>query len=206
MIQAHWARGGSAGQNVSKPTWRLWTSLQKALLLYQAGPETQEVFETLTDTGETAQEKLDAAKNVDHKIFQFWQAIQQSGESRSVCHEIAKDGHWVSWHQQRDKNCHHTKLPIRDSEGIHYANMPSLLMICWPRHAGNWNGEEPFPHRSKLNSPRKTNEATGSKIPTRSSMCGLAWSHKTSPCPAKGKTCQKCGKPNHFAKNVPHQV
>ena len=35
---------------------------KRALLLYQAGPETQEIFETLTDTGDdykTAQEKLD---------------------------------------------------------------------------------------------------------------------------------------------------
>ena len=31
-------------------------------------------------------------------------------------------------------------------------------------------------------------------------QCGLAWPHKTGPCPAKGKTCRKCGKPNHFAK------
>ena len=51
---------------------------KRALLLYQAGPETQEIFETLTDklTGDdykTAQEKLDAyfspKKNVDYEIF-----------------------------------------------------------------------------------------------------------------------------------------
>ncbi len=38
---------------------------------------------------------------------------------------------------------------------------------------------------------------------TRSStccQCGLAWPHKMNPCPAKGKICRKCGKPNHFAK------
>jgi len=30
--------------------------------------------------------------------------------------------------------------------------------------------------------------------------CGLTWPHKGSPCPAKGQTCKKCGKPNHFAR------
>ena len=31
-------------------------------------------------------------------------------------------------------------------------------------------------------------------------QCGFAWPHTGKPCPAKGKTCKKCGKPNHFAK------
>ena len=49
---------------------------KRALLLYQAGPETQEIFETLTNTGDnykTTQEKLDAyfspKKYMDYKIF-----------------------------------------------------------------------------------------------------------------------------------------
>ena len=61
---------------------------KKALLFCQAGPETQEIFETLTNTGDdykTAQEKLDAhllpKKNVDNEIFQFRQAVQQPGET-----------------------------------------------------------------------------------------------------------------------------
>ena len=60
---------------------------KRALLLYQAGEATQEIFKTLSDTGEdykTAKEKLDAyfapKKNVYFKIFQFRQATQQPGE------------------------------------------------------------------------------------------------------------------------------
>lgn len=56
---------------------------RRAMLLYQAGPETQEIFETLTDTGEdyaTAKEKLETyfspKKNVDYEVFQFRQATQ----------------------------------------------------------------------------------------------------------------------------------
>ena len=54
---------------------------QKRAPLYQADLETQEIFETLTGTGDdykTAQEKLDAyfspKKNVDYEISQFWQS------------------------------------------------------------------------------------------------------------------------------------
>ena len=58
------------------------------MLLYQAGTETQEIFETLADTGNdyaTAKTKLDEyfspKKNVTYEIFQFRQATQQTGES-----------------------------------------------------------------------------------------------------------------------------
>ena len=61
---------------------------KRALFLYQAGPATQEIIETLSDTGDdykTVQEKLDAyflpKKNVDYEIFQFRQAVQLPGET-----------------------------------------------------------------------------------------------------------------------------
>ena len=58
------------------------------MLLYQVGTETQEIFETLTNTGEdydTAKTKLDEyvspKKNATYEIFQFWQPTQQAEES-----------------------------------------------------------------------------------------------------------------------------
>ena len=30
--------------------------------------------------------------------------------------------------------------------------------------------------------------------------CGRSWPHRNDECPAKGKICTKCRKPNHFAK------
>lgn len=61
---------------------------KRALLLYQAGEATQEIFETLEGTGKdykTAKEKLDEyfspKKNVDYEIFQFRKATQQPNET-----------------------------------------------------------------------------------------------------------------------------
>ena len=61
---------------------------QKAVLLYQAGQATQEIFDTLPDTGEdyaTAMAKLDGyftpKKNVDFEVFQFRKTMQHSGET-----------------------------------------------------------------------------------------------------------------------------
>ena len=60
---------------------------KRALLLYQERQETQEIFETLPDTGDnfkTAIDKLDEylslKKNMDYETFRFRQASQQSDE------------------------------------------------------------------------------------------------------------------------------
>ena len=65
-------------------------SQKRALLLYQAGQETQEIFETFQDRGEPddydrAISKLDAyfspKKNIDYEILQFRQAKQLTDET-----------------------------------------------------------------------------------------------------------------------------
>ena len=48
--------------------------------------------------------------------------------------------------------------------------------------------------------PRQTQNRSHQKSPTQCCQCGLSWPHTKNPCPARGKTCNKCGKPNHFAK------
>ena len=63
---------------------------KRALLLYQAGQETQEIFETFQDRGEPdnydhAIDKLDAyfspKKDIDYEIFHFRQAKQLTDET-----------------------------------------------------------------------------------------------------------------------------
>ena len=66
---------------------------QRALLLYYAGEEVYEIFDTLPDTGddfETAKTKLNAyfdpKKNVEFEIFTFRQAKQNPGETMNSYH------------------------------------------------------------------------------------------------------------------------
>ena len=66
---------------------------QRALLLYYAGEEVCENFETLVDTGDnfaTAKEKLteyfDPEKNVEYKIYTSRQARQNPGGSVNAFH------------------------------------------------------------------------------------------------------------------------
>ena len=61
---------------------------KRALLLYQAGEATQEIFDTLQNTGDdyqTAKQRLEdyfaPRKNVDFQVFQFHQAAQLTDET-----------------------------------------------------------------------------------------------------------------------------
>ena len=87
------------------PRWKAWkrrfetyiaalgvtdATQKRVLLLYQAGQATQDIFDTLTDTGEAnnckkAMEKLDAyftpKKNVGYEIFKFHTAVQLPNET-----------------------------------------------------------------------------------------------------------------------------
>ena len=61
---------------------------KRAVLLYQVGQATQEIFDTLPDTCndfDTAMTKLDSyfppKKNVDYEIFKFRTTVQNSGET-----------------------------------------------------------------------------------------------------------------------------
>ena len=87
------------------PRWTLWKrrferyiaalgisdpTRKRALLLYQSGPATQDIFDTLPDTGDTANytlamQELDAyftpLKNVDFEIFTFRKESQRSDET-----------------------------------------------------------------------------------------------------------------------------
>ena len=53
-------------------------------LLYQAGQVTQEIFDTIPDTGDkyaiAMTEHLLPKKNLDYVIKEFWQAIHQKDE------------------------------------------------------------------------------------------------------------------------------
>ena len=197
---------------------------QRALLLYQAGPETQEIFETLTETGEdykTAQEKLDAyfspKKNVDYEIFQFWQAIQQPSETvDQFATRLRKMASNCEFHDTDKEikaviiqNCQSKRLrryALRE-DALTLENLLTKACSLEASERQATGMEKSLSHTSEEVNRRvhdKQRKPKGAKSQqTRSStcrQCGLTWPHKKGPCPAKGKTCRKCGKPNHFAK------
>jgi len=73
---------------------------KRALLLYQAGQSTQDIYDTLPNSGdeedyETAMTKLNEyfwpEQNVDYEIFSF-NRLSKMLEKRLICHSIEKTG------------------------------------------------------------------------------------------------------------------
>ena len=89
----------------------------RALLLYQAGQQAREVFDTLSDTGDnykTALAKLDEyflpIKNIDYETFQFCQATQKSDET--VDQFVTRLRKLADHCEFTDLNCRELKLAV----------------------------------------------------------------------------------------------
>ena len=200
---------------------------KRALLLYQAGEATQEIFDTLPNTGEdyaTAQEKLDEyfspKKNVDYQIFQFRQAVQQSGETiDQFVTRLRKLAATCEFHDASKEiksaiiqNCQSKRLrryALREDT----LTLDNLIAKARSLEASEVEAsgiEKTLPsegvnrifHKQQDKSAlkRQSKKPTQRRSNSTCRQCGLTWPHTTSPCPAKGQVCHKCGKPNHFAK------
>ena len=201
---------------------------KRALLLYQAGQETQEIFDTLSETGEdfkTALDKLDEyflpKKNIDYETFQFRQPSKKSDETvdqfvTRLC-KLAEHCEFADLKRELKlaviQNCSSKRLrryALREGDvtldeilakaraletsetqakGIEDTTTQSQM----PSESVKYVQSGQHHHRQGQGRPR-------SQSSTQCRQCGLSWPHTKNPCPAKGKTCNKCGKPNHFAK------
>ena len=206
---------------------------RRAQLLHLAGPEVQEIFETLADKGTVIE--YDKAKTALDTFFvpkvntafarhKFRQLIQKTGES--ILHFVtrlrteAKDcGFGLDKDNQiRDavlSGC--TSVYIRRKlleEGAeltlertltiaeHYEKIDSQL--------GSFPGQEAAASKETVNrvseQPRpKPKWEKWDKSNTKGKpacyRCGTVGHYGRDPkCPAKGTTCNKCNKPDHFAK------
>ena len=201
---------------------------KRALLLYQAGEETQDLFDTLTDTGTdyaTALTKLDAyftpKKNVDYEIFQFRQAVQKEGETidqfvtrlrkvAATCEFADLDKELKAAVIQHCQSKQLRRYALREDD----LTLDKLLSKARALEASERqaSGMESL-NSEKMNRIRQQNKAGNGKFhfkkhpptppkqeATQCRKCGHNWPHVDSPCPATGKECRKCGKPNHFAR------
>ena len=130
---------------------------QRAMLLYLAGPEVQEVFETLTDTGDdydTVLEKLDAyfkpQKNVPFEHHTFRQAAQDPSETMNAYVTRLKrlvqtcDYGTLSDEMIRNqvlKKCHSTCLHhhLLCKETL---TLENILCIAWPIEASDRQAQQ----------------------------------------------------------------
>ena len=190
---------------------------KRALLLYQAGQETQEIFETLSDTGDdyaTAKTKLDdyfsPKKNVDYEIFQFRKAVQQKGETvDQFATRLRKIGANCEFHDLNTEiksaiiqSCQSKRLrrfALRENALI----LDTLITKARSLEASEREatGMERDLQDESIHNVRQHGRGSTPRLPTtKCRKCGLTWPHRTAPCPAKGQSCRKCGKPNHFAR------
>ena len=196
---------------------------KRALLLYQAGQATQEIFETIPDTGDdypTAMTKLteyfSPKKNIDFEIFQFRQATQQKGETvaqfATRLRKLAAHCEFPDLNKELKstiiQNCESKRLrrfALRE-EGLTLEGLlaKARALEASESQAAGIEKSHSQAQVESVNSIRKGKlPHTRPPLPARTTQCrncGLAWPHVNNPCPAKGQTCRKCGKQNHFAK------
>ena len=193
---------------------------KRAFLLYQAGEATQEIFDTLEETGDdykTAIEKLDEyftpKKNVDYEIFQFRQAKQNNGETTDqFATRLRKLAAHCEFHDldqeiktaiiQNGQSKHLRRFALRQDK----VTLKDLLSKA---RALENSEREAKGIEEKLASASLRDEVDEANYISRPHLrqsgqqcrnCGLAWPHRNSPCPAQGQTCRKCNKLNHYAR------
>ena len=194
---------------------------KRALLLYQVGQATQEIFDTLPETGDdddykTAMEKLDEyfspKKNVDYEIFQFRQAKQNIGETTDqFATRLRKLAAHCEFHDldqeiktaiiQNCRSKHLRRYALRQDKVM-------LKDLLAKARAIEHSEQQAKGIEERLASTSLQDERDEANYVSRPSLrpsgqqcrnCGLTWPHRDSPCPAKGQTCRKCKKLNHYA-------
>ena len=186
---------------------------QRALLLYQAGAATEDIFETLPVAEDEAKDyktalaKLDAhfapQKNIDFETFQFRQAKQHIGETTDqFAIRLRKLAAHCEFHDLEKElksaivqNC--LSKPLR-----RYAlreeklTLDKLLSKARSLEASEIQARDIEDSLEISESAKFVKKRTTQKC----HQCGYAWPHQNKPCPARGQTCRKCGKTGHFAK------
>ena len=227
-------------ENNAETRWRKWISRlenlficldikdkkrQRALLLHYAGEDVNEIFDTLTDTGEdiaTAKLKLKeyfAPKaNTEYEVYRFRQAKQSPKETIDSFHtrlrQLALNCEFADTSKevkaQIIQGCHSTRLrrkALRDDTYLTGLLSAARALELSEKHATEIEQSD----RDSANAVRKSNQRRRNnprylqkqskfepKKKTNCRNCGGEFPH-ASKCTALGKTCNFCRKMNHFA-------
>ena len=188
---------------------------KRALLLYQAGAETQQLYDTLPVAEGEAQDyattiaKLDAyflpQKNVDFEIFQFRQAKQHVDETTDQyvtrLRKLAAHCEFADLEKELKatiiQNCVSKSLrrfALRE-EKLTLENLLSKARALEASEAQAKDIEVSL-EKSEAKSVQFVRKNTSQKC----YRCGFSWPHKNKPCPATEETCRQCGRTGHFAR------
>ena len=197
---------------------------KRALLLNQAGQATQEIFDTLQETGEdftTAMTKLDGyfspKKNVDHEVFKFRQAVQKASETvdqfATRLRKIAAHCEFSNLERELKsaiiQNCHSKHLrrfALREEALTLDELLTKARALKTSETQASGIEKSLLPenvnrlHQDQGRPPPKPKPRLKTYSPNKCHNCGSVWPHKDGLCPAKGQMCRKCGKLNQFVK------
>ena len=193
---------------------------KRALLIYLAGETVADIFATLTDTGDdyrTAITKLnehfEPQKNVLHETYMFRQAKQEANETLSQFHvHLQTLANRCDFGDRKDfeillqivingSSSRLRKKALRDPT----CKLQDILLEGQRDEAST---QQASIIESSLSQGQDLNQLAHSRKSCKPSRqkngkcynCGGSYPHQKSGCPAHGKTCNKCGKDNHFAK------
>ena len=188
---------------------------KRALLLYQAGTRVREIFRSLPETGndeayDTAKQRLkeyfDPQKNRRYEVYCFRQTTQQPSETLDAFHTRLR---------RLAETCEFTNLEFEIEQQIIIGGTSSKIRkraLRDPQFALKdmlleGRRDEQSAYQARDIESKDVKEAETNKITTKQEQqseqqtcrnCGRSYPHEGR-CPATGKVCNKCGKPNHFA-------
>ena len=196
-----------AAHEVKDPTRK------RALLLYSAGEEVADIFETLPDQGEEKEyDKAVTALNAyfqpkvnkTYEIYMFRNATQNPGELLdSYCTRLRRLAQTCEFASEDEEIKSHIVVSCSSSRLRRRAlredmNLKDLLaygrgLEMSDKQAKGIEEHEKLAKVSPVQTEKRTSENK------KCYRCGEHYPHKGRPCPALKETCKHCHKKGHFA-------
>ncbi|XP_053380302.1 uncharacterized protein K02A2.6-like [Mercenaria mercenaria] len=193
---------------------------KRALLLHYAGEEVNDIFDTLSETGDdykTALLKLTEyfapKKCTEYEVYKFRQAKQESSETidtyhtrlRQLCEncEFAEKDKEIK--SQIIQGCQSTRLrrkALKQDITLDELIQEARALELSDKHASeieHGTSESANKVTKRKFTPKKitANKPNVKQKQRKCRNCGFEYPHKTK-CPAQGKECLYCHKKNHF--------
>ena len=185
---------------------------QRVLLLYYAGEEVCEIFETIPESGDDfdkAKEKLNEyfgpKKNIEYEIYTFRQAKQNSGESMNSYHSRLRQLASTCEFADTDKEIKSQIILSCSSQRLRCKALKDTTMTLQALLDEARALEVSEKQAVDIESSGSANAVLPlkSKTPEKKSICfncGESWPHVSGGCPPRNRKCNSCQRYGHYAK------